>query len=216
MGFVVVRKGGMSEREYRDYLLFIDRRLSGRDLYFDDVPRTAENGQEGRWLFVSEDEADARELAEELRISAEDEGWEVRAVEGAPSHGPLTPLIVQVSRRITGAGFGIDPLIKKALRRHFPGCARHKNVWLNTDFPRETLAVDDLRQLAFQFLPALTGLNLPQLAMFKGIEVIDPVTSEVLVPFTPFPIAGDGVSAVPPSDSDGIDEPHFCVPTHLG
>jgi hypothetical protein len=216
MGFIVVHKGGMCEREYRHYLVMVGRRVSPRGVTFDHVPRTMENGRDGRWLYVSEDEADARDLAAELRSTTEDEGWEVRAVEGEPSQGPLTPLTVEVSRGNTGAGFGIGPVIKKALRRHHPGCARHKNVWLNTDFPRETLSADDLRELAFQLLPVLTGLSLPQLAMFEGIEVIDPAKDEVLVPFTPFPSSTDGESAVAPRHSDRVEVPDRCTPAIQG
>jgi hypothetical protein len=217
MGFIVVHQGGMSEREYRHYLVMVGRRVSPRGVTFDHVPRTMENGRDGRWLYVSEDEADARDLAAELRSTTEDEGWEVRAVEGEPSQGPLTPLTVEVSQGATGVGLGLPPLIKKALRKTYPACCRHESVWVTTDMPEEGLSASDLRELATKILPVLTGLSLEQLGVLGGFEVIDPVADEILVPFTPLPSSsGDRAQAGAPRHSDTAENPAHCIPVHPG
>jgi hypothetical protein len=217
MGFIVVHKGDTSERDYRHYLLLVSRWLLNRGVGYDRVPRIPENGRADRWLYVYGDEAEARSLAEELRRDTDDPGWEVRPVEGAPSEGPLTPITVEVSQGSTGVGFGLPPLIKKALRQRFSGCCPHENVWVTTDIPAEGLSTEDLREMTMKVLPVLAGLTLEQLGVLGGFEVIDPGADDILVPFTPLPFsAGDPARGVSPKHSDRVEDLAHCTPVHPG
>jgi hypothetical protein len=186
MGFVVVHRGEMSEPQYRTYLQVTGRRLLSRGVGYDCVPRTHENGQDGHWLYVSTDEDDARGLAEELRSSTEDEGWQVQTVEGTPSEGPLCPLGIELCRQRTGFAVGLDPLTEWALETRFPGALRYEQVFVNADLREHAPTTQEIRELVVDVLPLLVRLQPDVRRAFGGYEVIDPVTQDVLVARAPF------------------------------
>jgi hypothetical protein len=213
MGHVVVHKGEMSEKAYRAYLLLVSRYLLEQGIGLDRVPRTEANGCAGRWLYVFADEAAARRVTEELTDYTE-EGWEVRPAEGSIDVGPLRPITVEAGWGRTGVGFGLDPLIRKALQDRFPGAAPHNQVWVDTD-DQKVYSTSAFRKLAFELMPVLTGLKPQQLSLFGGFEIVDPVKEEVLVPFTPFELpVGDGPPPDLPTHSDSATSPDRCTVGH--
>ncbi len=216
MGYVVVHQGEMSEPGYRDYLRLVGRRLLAHNIGLDRVPRTAATGRPGCWLYVFDDEAAARELAEELKQFTQDDGWDVRPVEGPVEEGPLLPILLELGVDREGVGFRLNTFTKHALRTRFPGAVPHNNVWLDTEC-KQTFTVNGLRELALELLPVLTGLNPGQLHSFGGFEVINPVTAAVVVPFTPLkPPAGEPVAARSPTHSGSATSPESCTAVHPG
>jgi hypothetical protein len=194
MGYIVVHRGETTERAFRDYLLLVSRRLLKRGVGLDRVPRTPADGHPHRWLYVSADEAEAKELAKELRRYTEDNGWEVRPFEGTPEQGPLCPISVELGVSRTGFGFGLDPITKRALRLRYPEAVQYQHVRIDQGPGRKEPTVDELRAVVTQLLPLLTSLGPEQLAAFGGFEVVNPVAHEAVVPFTPYPPA-DGVAS---------------------
>jgi hypothetical protein len=186
MSHVVVHKGEMSERAYRDYLRLVGRRLLAQGKGLDRVPRTATNGRPGRWLYVFADEAVARAVAEELKQDTEDEGWEVRPAEGVPEEGPLQPISVELCWQLTGFAFGLTPLTERALEARFPGCLRYEQVFVDADLSVRSPLPEEIRSLAADVLPLLVHLTPEVRQAFGGFEVIQPVDQELLMPFVPF------------------------------
>ncbi len=185
MGHVVVHKGEMSEREYRDYLRLLGRHLLAQGVGLDRVPRTTANGDTRRWLYVFEDENTARSLLDELKRDTEDQGWEVRPLEGAPVEGPLQPISIELCLQATGFALGLAPLTERALQARFPEALRYEQVFVDADLTGHTPTAEEVRSLAADVLPLLVRLTPEIRAAFGGFEVIEPVRAELLVPFVP-------------------------------
>jgi hypothetical protein len=216
MGYVVVRRGPTSERDYRDYVLVVSRHLLHRGAGLDRLPLLPADGRPDCWLYVSDDEAEAQELAQKVKRYTEDDGWEVRPAEATPRSGPL-PLVLELGRSATSVGFGLDPISASALRLRYPGSARHQDIWLNTHRENQPSSIEELRRFAAQLLPVLAGLTTEQLAVFGGFEIVNPVTQEVIVPFTPLlPLNGEGQPAGSPRHPDSAASPDHCTAPSAG
>jgi hypothetical protein len=217
MGYIVVHRGPANEKAHRDYLLVVSRRLLDRGVGLDRVPRLPADGHAVRWLYVAADEAEARSLAEELKRYTEEDIWEVQQVEGAPVEGPLQPLVVEATWTATGIGFTLAPISADALQRSFSGAELLRGVWLKTPPREHSPTRDELRRLATHLMPVLTNLDVEQLAVFGGFEVIDPVSEDVLVLFTPFRASnGEGTLAGPASPRDNAASPDHCKAPSAG
>jgi hypothetical protein len=171
----------MDNLVYQSYLATLTRTLLERGTLPERVPRVLENGVPERWVYVWDDEAEARAFVEKLRESFDGPPWHVRATEVPPSVGPLTPLQLEVGRLKTGWVFGLDPLACSALRRRYPHACRYGTVVIRPA-PGEPIPWADLAHLADLVLPILTGLSTEELAPFGSYQVIDPVTGTILLP----------------------------------
>jgi hypothetical protein len=190
MGYTVAHQGETQERGYRDYLRLLSRMLLQRGVHLDKVPRTPANGRTDRWLYVWDDEAEARAFAEQIKKETEDPQWQVCPVAAAPSIGPLRPIEVVVGREADSWTFGLDPVTRRALQARFPGSCENDDVSIGVPFGVRgkaswTKTAAGVRVVVRQVLPVLTGLSEEQLRAFGAFEVVDPVSLEVLVPPAP-------------------------------
>jgi hypothetical protein len=187
MGFTVVHENGAKDSDHRRYLTLLGRKLLNEGVGLDRVPRTRANGDKGeRWLYVWNKESDAQAFAEQLREQTEDPAWQVKAVKGRASVGPLQPLEIHVGSGVAVAAFELDPLTRWAIQLRFPSSCRRTLVVVHWDHLKDKApAGEELRALARQVLSLLTGLEAKDLAVFGSYEVIAPRSHQVLVPPTP-------------------------------
>jgi hypothetical protein len=199
MAFTVVHADGMRGGSYRDYLQHLSRVLLKRGVSLDRVPVIRGSG--GVRLYVWDCEADAQAFAAELREKTEDPEWKVQPADGQPSIGPLRPIEIELGGGVVSRTFGLEVFTGLTLRALFPGSCRYEGVTVDWDHLKyQAPAGEELRALAAQVLPILTGLRWEDLAPFESYQVINPVTGEILVGPTPIqPAGGTGGTAGPPS-----------------
>src|SRR6476469_2627617 len=112
MGFTVARQGGTKDGEFEEYARLL--RQKGLDL--SRLQRVPEPGTGRRWLHVWKSRPEAQAFADELKKRMEDPDWEVVAVNGQSSEGPLGPIEVQVVRRADGWAFALHPLSREMVQ----------------------------------------------------------------------------------------------------
>ncbi|MGH7134778.1 MAG: hypothetical protein ACREHD_03510 [Pirellulales bacterium] len=180
MGFTVTREGGTKDAEFEAYARLLRRK--GVDLA--NLPRVREPGTGRRWLYVWNDEADARAFADELKKRTRDAAWEVLPVDAPPSEGPLGPIEIQVGRQTTGWTFALHPFSRQMVQKLFPESRLVSSVFIATDTQQDFLAtVGNLAYLAAQVAIILTGISVDQIVdTFGGYRVYEPATNKELVP----------------------------------
>src|SRR5436190_13409777 len=124
MGFTVARQGGTKDIEFEEYA----RLLRQKGLNLSRLRRVPEPGAGRRWLHVWDSRAEAQAFADELKTRTDDPAWEVVAVNGQPSEGPLGPIEVQVVRQADGWTFALHPLSRQIIQMVFPDSCRRGSV----------------------------------------------------------------------------------------
>lgn len=212
MGYVVVHPDPVTDKRHREYRLIVSRLLLNSKIGLDCVPRIPVPGLVAGWRYVSADEAEARQLAEELRRHSEDPMWQVAHTDEEPTLGPLAPISVRVGLSWSGLGFDIDPISTAALRLRYEGAAKIDSIWLKGGPPGAAYSNAELGELVDQLLPLLTNLSRAQLARFGGFEVYNTAEEVVRVPFHSLLIrteAGNGASG--PSHSGTAASHDYCT-----
>ena len=177
MGFTVIRGGGTKDKPFEAYAQLL--RQQGVDL--GRLPRVLEPGTKRRWLYVWDTQAKAQTFADELKKRTGDSAWEVMAVNGRPSEGPLGPVVMRLARRGDRLIFVVDPLSRAMIRSAFPDAfgvdfiSIYTETWDDFQKTRGTLA-----DLVERIAPALTGLSGEQLEAL-GYIVIDELSEETWV-----------------------------------
>jgi hypothetical protein len=179
MGFTVARQGGTKDIEFEEYARLL--RQKGIDLA--KLRRTPEPSTGRRWLYVWENEADARAFADELKKRTKDAAWDVVPVKMKPSEGPLGPVEITVGQQSDGWTFALHPLSRQMIQNVFPGCCRTSSVFIRTETRQDFQTTQgDLADLAEQVVIILTGLTLEKIKeTFGGYRVYDPVAKRELV-----------------------------------
>jgi hypothetical protein len=184
MGYIVTAEGPMDDLDYQSYLAALTSTLLRRGTPPERVPRVLENGTPERWVYVWDDEAEARAFVEQLRERFDGPPWQVREAHEQPSVGPLAPLQLNVGPLATGWAFELDVMSRAALKRRYPHTCRQGTVVVRL-YPGERPQEGDLARLASQVLPILTGLGEEELAPFGSYQVIRRSTGALLVPPVP-------------------------------
>jgi hypothetical protein len=175
MTFTVGLPKGLKDFEYEAYIRALERQ--GVDLV--DAPRVIDPATGKRWLYATEDRADAERLAERVREEDDNPHWQVFELNGAaPSRGPLGPVEVLVGRQSEGYSYGLAPTSRRLVRRMFPEARVVSSVFIAGDPAADSAAAQ--RQMWDHIIFLLTGLTGPQLDELGGYRVVDPVARQTL------------------------------------
>ncbi len=184
MGFTVTRPGGTKDIDFEAYGRLL--RQNGVDL--GKAPRVPDPATERRWLYVWQDEAEAKAFARELTKRTGKPAWKVVEVNDQPSEGPLGPLHIQLARRGDGLHFGVHPLSLALIQSAFPGTLGVTDIFIDTETWYAFLKTKgDLKDFVGKIAPVLTGLTVEQLESL-GFVVIDDHTEDT-VAFAPPSVA---------------------------
>jgi hypothetical protein len=192
MGFTVVPQGGMKDRDYFDYLTVVGRTLLKRGAAIESVPVVCDPDIARHCLYVSENEAEARQFVKELaRRTGKRRSWQVKPVTTAPTLGPLCPLLITLGLHWDDWLFGLGWLTEKILQARFPGSCPYSTVMIGTPTRDAKPTTEELRSLAGRVLLILTGLSVEQLKPFGRFLVYEPGSGEEYL--SPSPIASINV-----------------------
>jgi hypothetical protein len=191
MGFTIAYEGGLTDRHYADYARAISRTLLKGGVSLDHVPRVPFDEAADRWLYVWQDEPEARDFVEGLRRQTRDKNWTVRRIDSPPSFGPLHPIEVRVGFRRDGWAFDLAPLARWAIQQRYPDSCKPDNVFIPKELEAHlSPAPGDFRALAQKALLILTDLDVQRLRPFGRFRVVEPQEDRVILP--PTSIQGDG------------------------
>lgn len=168
--------GGFNHREFDTYL----RLLRKHGIDWTQAPRVAESERQDRWLYLWQEEEEARAFCEEIRQETRDKDWSVRELEDstAISQGPLMPVIIQMRHQSLGQTFDLHPHSSSAIRRRFPQARQASN--LSIEYGRD-LNIEETYGPIWDYIAImLSGLSHEQLADLGGYQIVDLKTDSVV------------------------------------
>jgi len=177
---IIVTKidGQPTDAESQQYLRSLCRTLLPQHVNLVSVPRVQEVD---RWFYAWPTIEDAQEFARLLNEQFDSVDWEAREIDAEVSHGPISPLELQVGRRRDGIAFAVAPWVRHTLKQVHPGSCEYTRVFIAFERLRDESSNGQVEHLSERMLKLLTGLSTSELAEFEAYVVIDPVTGEVVV-----------------------------------
>lgn len=174
MPFTVGLPGGPRDYEFEAYI----RLLEKIGVNVANTLRIVDPVTGKRWLYAWTNEADAQKFAAELRQETENDHWQVYSLPSVePTHGPLGPIEILVSRRSDGCTYSLSPTSRKLIRRAAPDAYLAPIVFIASQTPNDFETTQG--PIWGQVANILTGLSEEQLAHLGGYSVIDPVARQV-------------------------------------
>jgi hypothetical protein len=166
---VAYADGGIERHEFDTYL----RLLGKRSIDWTEAQRVAEPDTQDQWVYVWQNEGDARSFCDEIRRETSDDKWYVRELDDLTriSQGPLMPVIIHMTRQSLGCTFSLHPHSRSAIRRRFPQA--HQASSLSIEYGTRTDFEQTCGPIWDHVAITLSGLSLEQLAELGGYRVFD-------------------------------------------